>query len=215
MYCPKCGEKKQDKSLLCSNCEFDFGEVINSSANIKLNKPTVGVKGKRRLALAIILVILAIGTLIALINSTVNTVDITLPASWYEDDSDLDLRELAREAQYKKVVRNADGSVTITMSKKKHREKLNELATLIDEAFADLIEAPQTPYIKSIRQSNNYATITIDVEKEGYENEFFELTHLMLAMLASMYQRFTADPQPINIIIQDIDTGEVLLNFEP
>ncbi len=216
MYCPKCGEKKKVNSTLCLNCKFDFREILESDVPaINGSESVTKAKKTMRVPLTIILVVLVVGVLIALINSTVNTVDITLPAVWYEDYNDLELQELARKEKYKNIVRNVNGSVTITMSKSKHREKLDEMAKIVDDAFAGLIEAPETPYVKNIKQANNYTLVTIEVDSEEYEKEFFELTHLMVFMAASIYQNFTISPQPVAVIVQDTNTGKVLLNYEP
>lgn len=138
-------------------------------------------------------------------------VTITLPASFFEDVSDFDPETYNEEQGYKKTVLNEDGSVSITMSKAKHNELMAETKSTIDQSFEELIEAEDMPYIKAITSSDGYKEVTVDVEKEGYENAW-DLTPLLIGFSAMMYQQIDGTDLHCEVIIRDYETGEVLGN---
>lgn len=136
-------------------------------------------------------------------------VTITLPASFFEDDPDFDPDAYNEENGYKNTVQNEDGSVSITMSKAQHNEIMAEMKLTIDQSFMDLIEAEDTPYIKAITSSDGYETVTVEVEKEGYENSW-DFTPLLIGFSAMMYQQFDGADLHCEISVRDYETGETL-----
>ena len=66
------------------------------------------------------------------------TVDITFPASFFEgtDMSTFDADAYAKEQGFISAKVNDDGSMVVTMSKKKHAELVNETAASLDTNFA-------------------------------------------------------------------------------
>jgi len=136
------------------------------------------------------------------------TVDITLPASLMGDTSTFKETEyLAKNEGMKSAKLNDDGSITVTMTKKKHKEVMDEMKVSIDESFGDLIEAIETPYIKGIDYTDNYKEVTISVDKVAYENAF-DMTSLIVGLSTSMYQTFLGEEIGTIIIFKDIATGE-------
>ena len=75
------------------------------------------------------------------------TVDITLPASLFSDEdmTAFDADAYAEEEGFIKAVLNADGSVTVTMTKLKHNELLKEMTDSLEESFDELVEAEDLP----------------------------------------------------------------------
>jgi len=136
-------------------------------------------------------------------------VTITLPASYFEDMTDFDPDTYANEQGFKEVVVNEDGSVSITMSKSKHDELMAEMKASIDQSFMNLIEAEDTPYIKAVTSSDGYTTVTVDVDKAGYESAF-DMTPLIIGISAMMYQQYDGSELHCEIIIRDVDSGETL-----
>ena len=59
-------------------------------------------------------------------------VDVTLAASFFEDQTEEEIKAEAKENGYSDCKINDDGSVTYTMSKKKHAEMLDEMKTSFD-----------------------------------------------------------------------------------
>ncbi len=136
-------------------------------------------------------------------------ITITLPSSYFEDMTDFDPDTYANEQGFKEVVVNEDGSVSITMSKSKHNELMTEMKTSLDQTFMDLVEAEDTPYIKAVTASDGYTTVTVDVDKAGYESAF-DMTPFMIGISAMMYQQYDGSELHCEVIIRDFDSGETL-----
>jgi len=136
-------------------------------------------------------------------------VKITIPAFFFEDQSDFDPDVYAEENGFKEAVVNEDGSVTVTMSKRMHNELMAEMETETDRILEELIESENAPYIKEITASKNYRTVTVSVDKEGYENTW-DMTPISIWFSAALYQIIDGSEPQCEIIIEDIETGEVL-----
>ena len=145
-------------------------------------------------------------------DENLTTVDITLPATFFEgkDMSTFDPDAYAQEEGYKKAVLNEDGSVTVTMTKAKHKELLKELTSEYETAFAAMVESESTPYIKSIKHSDNFDTFTVEVERAAYDAAAFELTPFTLGFSGMMYQVFSGDEMHVEVTIKDVATGDVI-----
>jgi predicted small lipoprotein YifL len=136
-------------------------------------------------------------------------VKITLPASMFEDMTDFDPEAYTEENGFKETVVNENGSITITMSKNKHNELMTEMEMDIDNTLAEMVEAEDTPYIKEITSSEGYRTVTMRVDKEGYENAW-DMTPLSIYFNVVFYQVFDDAEPYCEVIVEDIETGEVL-----
>lgn len=140
------------------------------------------------------------------------TVDITLPASLFSDEdmTAFDADAYAEEEGFIKAVLNADGSVTVTMTKLKHNELLKEMTDSLEESFDELVEAEETPYIKEISHNDDFSAVTVKVDRTGYESAFFEMTPFIVGMSAMIYQAFL-DMEPVCVVtIVDVETGDTL-----
>lgn len=137
-------------------------------------------------------------------------VTITLPASMFADEEEFDPESYNEEQGYKKTVVNEDGSVSITMSKSKHNEIMNQMKTGIDEAFAELVDDENTPYIKKITYEKGFSTVTVEVDKEGYESAVMDMTPFFIGFSVMIYQQFDGVEPSCEIVIKDISTGDIL-----
>ena len=145
-------------------------------------------------------------------NNNLLTIEINLPASMFadEDMTTFDAEAYANEQGFTKASLNSDGSVTVTMTKSKYTELLNEMTDSLEATFAELIEAESTPYIKEITHNEDFSTVTVKVEREGYESALFEMTPLLIGMSVMVYQAFL-DMEAICVInIVDIANGETI-----
>lgn len=143
------------------------------------------------------------------VDSSLLTVTITIPASRFDVTDDFDPIAYSEKNGFKKTVVNEDGSVSITMSKSKHNELMADMKESVDESFAELIEAEDTPYIKAITSSEGYKTVTVDVDKEAYEAAF-DMTPFIIGMVSMMYQNYADVELHCEVLIRDIKTGEIL-----
>ena len=137
------------------------------------------------------------------------SVDITLPASMFEgqDMTNFDADAYADEQGFSSAKVNEDGSITVTMTKAKHKEILEEMATSLDANFAEFVNGESTPYIKEITHNDDFTTVTMKVDKAAYEGAF-DFTPLAIAMSAAMYQAFIETEYHVEISIVDVATGE-------
>ncbi|HQK54597.1 MAG: hypothetical protein GX867_10565 [Tissierellia bacterium] len=138
------------------------------------------------------------------------TVDVTLPEQLVGDLSNFDEKEYLAENEGIKSARvNDDGSLTLTMTKSKHKEMLEEVRKSIDESFGEFIEGDNTSYIKTIDYTENYRDIMVGVDREAYENSF-DLTPFFLGISAGMYQSIAGIEYRTTITINDTLSGEVI-----
>ncbi|MGI6733600.1 MAG: hypothetical protein ACOX4J_05435 [Anaerovoracaceae bacterium] len=140
------------------------------------------------------------------------TVDITLPASMFEDEdmTDFDPDEYTKENGFTNAVVNDDGSVTITMTKAKHKEVMAEMRSEIEKSFQEIIEDPELSYVHDIIPDNKFNTVTIEVDRAEYEKAWFDITPFSVGIQAMLYQTFAGDEIRCEVITEDKDTGEIL-----
>lgn len=142
------------------------------------------------------------------------SIDITLPASFFadEDMTAFDPDAYAEEQGFKKAVLNDDGSVTVTMTKAKHRELLDEMTKSIEDAFSDMVQSDDTPYITEIKHSDSYDKIDISVNRQGYEDDGIISAFIPLTVYfsAAFYQMFAGVDQHCEIKIIDAETGDTI-----
>lgn len=139
------------------------------------------------------------------------TVEITLPASLFEgqDMSSFDTAAYVEEQGLLSATVNEDGSLTVTMTKGKHKELLDEMATNLDTTFAELVNGEDTAYIKEITHNDDFTAVTMKVDKAAYENAF-DLTPLAIGISVAMYQAFTETEYHVEISIIDVATGDAI-----
>ena len=139
------------------------------------------------------------------------SVDITLPASIFEgqDMTKFDADAYADEQGFSSAKVNEDGSVTVTMTKAKHKELLDEMTTSLETSFSEYIENEDTPYVKEITHNDNFTAVTMKVDREAYENAF-DFTALAIGLSVSMYQAFTEIEYHVDITVVDANNGDVI-----
>lgn len=142
------------------------------------------------------------------VDKSLLTVDITLPATLVGDLSDFNEEEYIAENEGIKAVKiNEDGSITLTMTKKKHGEIINEMKDEVEASLSELIESEDTPYIKGIKHTEDFREVKIIVDRDAYEDAF-DLTPFTVGITVGMYQAYSGDEFYTKIIIEDVGTGE-------
>ena len=137
------------------------------------------------------------------------TVDITLPALFFENQKDFDPSTYAQENNYISAKKNDDGSVTVTMSKQRHATLLEDTAKQLEDSFAELIGGADTSYIKDIQYNKDFTEIIMLVDKAAYEKAF-DLTPLGMAISSAMYQSLLEQEFSLLVKIVDEATGEII-----
>ncbi len=138
-------------------------------------------------------------------------VDITLPASMFSDIdmSTFDTQAYVEENGFNNAVINEDGSITITMSKSKHKEVMEKYTADINSSFNEMISSEDTPYITSIVSDSNFKSVIIEVDRAGYESAF-DLTPFTIGLQSMLYQAFAGIDYHCEIIIMDNITKEII-----
>lgn len=140
-------------------------------------------------------------------------VEVTIPASLLDEGDDVELAQREKDKGIKKVTKNEDGSLTIKMSKKAHKELLKEIKATIDENIDEILKDKENcPAFTEITYNDDATVFDIKVDKSLYSglDSFYALTFYMVG---NMYQAMNAVPESeiktvVNFI--DKDTGEVI-----
>jgi len=144
------------------------------------------------------------------VDETLLNVEITLPASYFEDETPEEIESSAKEEGIKEVIANDDGSYTYVMSKKKHQEMMDSIAEEYAVEFAD--PSVNYPSVKSIEYNDDFSKFTITVDKEAYEDSWDLFVTMEAGMSGMMYQTFdSVSEDDIEVVINVVDsiTNEV------
>lgn len=141
-------------------------------------------------------------------------VEITLPASFFEEEEDHDQMIADAKADgVKDVIVNDDGSLTYKMSKAKHKEMLAEMKTGLLETVDEIKDGEDFESIKDVKHNKSFSEFTLVVEQEMFEDSFDAFATMGIGMSAMLYQLFTGvsvDEYKVTIDIQAEESGEVI-----
>lgn len=139
-------------------------------------------------------------------------VEVTLPASLFENQDIDEVIEGAKAEGVKEVIKNDDGSLTYIMSKSEHKKVLSEMEEDINQDIEELKSGEDFPSIKDVKKNNSYSEFTIVVNREKFENSFDGIAALGLGLSGMFYQLFNgsdADKAKVTINFEDGSTGEI------
>lgn len=139
------------------------------------------------------------------------TVEIIYPASLFEgeDMSSFDSAKYCEENGFSSAVVNEDGTVTITMTEKKHNELITEVTKTLEGTFAEFVNGKDTPYIKEINHTEDFGKVTIKVVREEYEKAF-DFTVLSIGLSVPIAQMSVGFDPKVEISVVDAETNEVI-----
>lgn len=147
------------------------------------------------------------------VDENLMTVEVTLPASYFEDETPEEITAGAKDAGMISCVVNDDGSVTYKMTKAKHRELLSELKAEIDNSINDMLTGDTAiASFKSVEYSDDMTQFKVFVDADQY-TDWDSLYVMTFYLLGGYYQAFCGiSSQDVEVIVQFIDeaTGEVL-----
>lgn len=148
------------------------------------------------------------------VDKSLLNVEVTLPASMFEGEEDIDTMIADAEADgIDKVTKNDDGSVTLKMSKSKHKELMNEIETSIKESIKEMKTSGDYASIKDIAHNDKFTDFTVVVDKAAYENSMDGFVALGLGISGAMYQLYDGanpDDYKVTVSVKDEATDEVL-----
>ena len=139
-------------------------------------------------------------------------VDVTLPASFFEDSTEEEIIAEAKEQGIKEAVVNEDGSVTYTMSKSKHEEMMKEMEDSVVSTIDEIVNSGDYTSIKEISYNKDFTEFDVKVNRQQYEEGFDGFAIIGLVMVSTYYSAFEGnsgeDSQTIFNMV-DETTGEI------
>ena len=139
-------------------------------------------------------------------------VEITLPASMFEDaDMDEAIND-AEEDGVTKVVVNDDGSVTYYMPRSVHNDMMSEMRQDLLKSIDEMKTSDDYVSIRDVRHNNNFSEFTMVVDEVAFRDSFDGFAAFGLGFLGTMYQSFDGvKPNDIRVAVhfENEDTGEI------
>lgn len=138
------------------------------------------------------------------------TVELTIPADYVGETTQEELDASAKENGYKSITLNDDGSATYVMSKKQHREMMEEMAVNINDRLSDMIGSEDYPNITEITTNDDFTEFTITTTSTELSlNESFSI--IVYYMYGGMYNIFNGTPvDNVHVDFVNSDSGEVI-----
>lgn len=140
---------------------------------------------------------------------------VTIPATFFEDTTEDEVKAAAEEAGYQSYKINSDGSVTYTMTKVKHQEILKGYEASINEFIDGLLNGDEEAKVEAfsnIECNDDYSQINIYVNKDTYST-WDSMYALSFYIQGAYYQMFDGvSSEDIDVVVNFIDniTGNVI-----
>lgn len=139
-------------------------------------------------------------------------VEVTMPAMFFEGQTEVDIAANAEESGYNDFVLNADGSVTYTMSKAVYKETLAEWRELIDLTIQETVnESPDV--FTSISYDKSVTSFDVTVDRAAYEDDlearFIGFTLGLVGMFYQSFEGVPSEDQGVLINFIDVSNNEV------
>lgn len=138
-------------------------------------------------------------------------VTITFPAAFFDgsefafgDSPSAFIDEIGAQDGIKDAVANADGSVTVTMTKAKHGEMMAQFKTGLDGYIASAVAAEEFPSIKSLEYNADLTEFNAVVDKAAYQNSLDVIAFLGVYVFAEYYQTINGAAE-VSVVINVID----------
>ncbi|MDO9556175.1 MAG: hypothetical protein Q7J82_01125 [Coriobacteriia bacterium] len=141
------------------------------------------------------------------------TVDITLPASYFQDTTEEDTIAGAKEKGFKNVTVHEDGSVTYTVTKAQRQDILDGFKADVDAGLDDMLNGEDAVVsFQEISYNENMTEFTVKVDPGSY-SEWDAMYGLVFYVYGMYYQAFDGvAPADNHVVVNfvDMNTGEVL-----
>jgi len=128
------------------------------------------------------------------------TVEVTMPASFFKEKTEEEIKAAADENGFISCTVNADGSVTYKMTKAKHKEMLAELKSSLDESIADMINGKDAvESFQKIEYADDFSKFDVYVDN---------LYVLAFYISGAYYQAFDGkDITKADVVVNIIDSA--------
>ena len=145
---------------------------------------------------------------------TENTVTIIIPESFFDDEEQRkNYVDKAQENGFLSCVSNPDNSVTVTMTRSKQQELLEECKKTIDTALSEVNEPDNTSSITGITYNDDITEFTVLVDKDKYTifDAFYAIPLYSMGYYYQLIDGKTADDIDVLVKFCNKDnTAEVL-----
>lgn len=154
-------------------------------------------------------------------SSTVSTIDvdkglfnvtITLPADFLDEEkTQADYDAIVKETNgLKSITLNEDGSATYVMTKKRHKEMLQDLADSYHESLDEMVSSEDYPNITAITVNDDFTNFTVTTKSTSL-GLMESLSILIFYMEGGMYGAMSGvTPENIHVDFVNADTGEII-----
>ena len=137
-------------------------------------------------------------------------VELTIPAEYVGEQTLADLEATAEKHGFKSIVINADGSATYVMTKKQHKEFLQELRNQMNGALDGLVGSQEYPNFTKIETNDSFTEFTITTKSTELDlTESFSV--LAFYTYGGMYSVFSGkDIDNVSVTFINESTGDVI-----
>ncbi|WP_010501133.1 hypothetical protein [Paenibacillus elgii] len=140
------------------------------------------------------------------------SVEITIPASLVGKNID-NAVENAKKKGVSDVKKNDDGSLTYKMSKRKHKEMLDEMKAEIVKQVDEVKDGTTFKSVKNVEYNNDLTEFTITVDEKAFSKSMDGMAGMGLGLTSRFYQIMSGvKPGEDKTVIQykDSDSGMVI-----
>lgn len=139
-------------------------------------------------------------------------VELTLPSSLFDEEELTEIEAQLKEDKKADVTQNEDGSLSVKMSKKEHKEMMSEIKEDFMETITNIIDDKEFASIHNITYNNDFTEINMVVDQEQFENSFDGFVTLNLGISSLFYQAFKGkdlEKEKVTILLEDSATNEI------
>ena len=122
-------------------------------------------------------------------------VEITLPAEFFEGESEETIKASAKDQGIKDVTIEEDGSVTYTMAKEDHEVMLEQLTKDMATSIEEIAVSEEYPSIQDITYNKDFTEYNLTVDREAYENGFDSMVLFGLILSTTSYKLFEGEQE--------------------
>lgn len=136
-------------------------------------------------------------------------VTLTIPADYVEATTQEELDETVKKHGYTAKL-NDDGSATYTMTKKQHKEMMDELTSSMQAELDSMAGSENYPNITSVTANSDFTEFTVTTQNTELDMaESFSV--MAFYMYGSMYSIFNGtDVDNIHVDFVNADSGEII-----
>lgn len=140
-----------------------------------------------------------------------DVVTVTYPKDFFDPSTNVDITEEMSAQGYKTVSKNADGSITYTITKDGYAKLKDKTKNSVIDYFNSVKSGEEFKSIKNIEYTDDFSTITMTVDREAFEKSLDVTASRAIYMLVSGYKIFCGEETnnaKVTIVYVDQKTKE-------